>query len=117
MLCTNLLNDYYDCLSAFLIAVIEPFPTVTEPTLLTPVIGESLKITCTPPQSYPNPRGSTYFSFNVNVNKLQNIVYTNRVMLDYEGRSRQKCGGLNGEAADSKDDGEVDARVVVRANY
>lgn len=80
------------CLSALLIAVIDQFPNVTDPIELNPIIGESLRIGCTPPRNYP--KGSTYFGYSAkDSNKLENIVNDNRVLLDYEGWSCAEKSG------------------------
>jgi receptor-type tyrosine-protein phosphatase zeta len=65
-------------------AKLEPFPTVTDPTVERPTIGNSLQIPCSPPTSYP--KGIAYWGFNNGSNKLEALPTNDRVLLDYEGQ-------------------------------
>lgn len=64
-------------------AVIKPFDT-RNPTVVTPGVGEALRIPCIPPEVYP--KSSTYFAYNQpGTSRMVHIVNDNRVVLDYDG--------------------------------
>ena len=61
----------------------EPFPSVREPKVHRPVVGNSLTLQCKPPYGYPE--GIVYWGEFKSGEKLKPIENTERVSLDYEG--------------------------------
>jgi hypothetical protein len=64
-------------------AILEPFDTVSEPTVHEVEIGASLVLRCTPPKSYPT--GTVYWGESTANNKFQPLTMSDRVAQDYEG--------------------------------
>lgn len=64
-------------------AVQEPFPSIKEPKVHKPVVGQSLTLRCQPPYGYP--KGSIYWVDSKQGSKLNPIIENDRVSLDYEG--------------------------------
>jgi len=61
----------------------EPFPSVREPKVHRPVVGDSLTLRCEPPYGYPP--GIVYWGESKAGDKLKPIENNERVSLDYEG--------------------------------
>ena len=64
-------------------AVQEPFPSVREPKVHRPVVGDSLTLHCDPPYGYPP--GVVYWGEFKSGDKLKPIENDERVSLDYDG--------------------------------
>lgn len=64
--------------------VLEPFPTITEPPVHRPMVGQPLVLNCQPPYSYPS--ASVYWGDNRNASRLRPIDNSARVSQDYAGR-------------------------------
>ena len=65
------------------LAAMSPFPTVTDPKIHTPVVGESLVLRCEPPYSYPE--GIVYWAESKPGAKISAIDNTERVTQDFKG--------------------------------
>ena len=66
-----------------LMIVQEPFPSVREPKVHRPVVGDSLTLHCQPPYGYPP--GVVYWGEFRSGDKLKPIENNDRVSLDYDG--------------------------------
>ena len=62
----------------------EPFPSVREPKIHRPVVGDPLTLHCQPPYGYPP--GVVYWGEFRSGDKLKPIDNNERVSLDYDGK-------------------------------
>jgi len=62
----------------------EPFPSVREPKIHRPVVGDALTLHCQPPYGYPP--GVVYWGEFRSGDKLKPIDNNERVSLDYDGK-------------------------------
>jgi receptor-type tyrosine-protein phosphatase zeta len=69
--------------AALRLASLETFPSVLEPRVHRPVVGEALKLECVPPPSYPP--GLVYWARNKPGTKFTPIETNDRVSTDYQG--------------------------------
>ena len=64
----------------YLFSVLLPFDSVMNIPVLTPTVGDSLRLPCNPPDSYP--AGDIYWGQN---NGFERIQTDDRIMMDYTG--------------------------------
>ena len=70
----------------------EPFPSVNQPKVHRPVVGDSLTLHCQPPYGYPP--GVVYWGEFRSGDKLKPIENDDRVSLDYRGMRRIYCNKI-----------------------